>query len=99
MTTRIRAAQVNSGTATVGQVIAADGSGNSVWETVDHNATDNLQGGATGERYHLTAAEHAALGGGEGALYRQFVYSVSGGTMEFVVDELGYPVMSLEALE
>lgn len=31
----------------------------------DHNILDNLQGGAGGERYHLTAAQYAVLGSGE----------------------------------
>ncbi len=30
----------------------------------DHNDLGSIQGGAATERYHLTAAEHAALGGG-----------------------------------
>lgn len=31
----------------------------------DHNILDNIQGGSAGERYHLTAAQYAGLGGGE----------------------------------
>jgi hypothetical protein len=30
-----------------------------------HNNLQSMQGGTTGERYHLTAAQHAALGGGD----------------------------------
>jgi len=31
----------------------------------DHNQLQNLQGGTAGEKYHLTAAQHAALGSGD----------------------------------
>ena len=30
-----------------------------------HNSLENIQGGQQGERYHLTAAEYASLGGGQ----------------------------------
>jgi hypothetical protein len=39
--------------------------------TRDHASLQNMQGGASGERYHLTAAEYAALGGGAGADVKQ----------------------------
>ncbi len=33
-------------------------------DVIEHDDTGGLQGGQAGEHYHLTAAEHAALGGG-----------------------------------
>ena len=43
-----------------------DFSGSSIEDIADtdHNKIDNLQGGTAGEKYHLTAAQHAALSSG-----------------------------------
>lgn len=40
-------------------IINASGGGGG---TVTHNSLSGLQGGTTGQRYHLTAAEHTAVG-------------------------------------
>jgi hypothetical protein len=54
----------------------------------DHNALTNIQGGAAGERYHLTAAQHASLGAGE----HNSLASIQGGstTERYHLTELQY---------
>lgn len=49
----------------IAQVFGAIGIGGGPGSLPDHNSLGGLQGGGAGERYHLTAAEHTALGGND----------------------------------
>jgi len=53
--------------------------------TRNHNDLQTLQGGTAGEYYHMTSAEHAALG--TGMSYPTFRKSVSTGTTATIPDD------------
>ena len=81
--------------------------------TLQHNDLGTIQGGSASERYHLTAAEHSAIGGGgvtpsahqlDGAIHTvsgetpgYFLKALTATTFGFAAHGLGYADVGAEA--